>query len=415
MLQCRKNGKLVDEIKKIGYSCNGGTISVEIPSMPDGARIDETLITEDANFIGLYDLWIKAGIYCMGNNCQKSEEELVEESENCFFYFTPEANGTDGQKDFRDAYCNDVSEVVSGGDLFPEQFYQPYCDSIDQSISEKYAHIKLRVLAVCLVVQRQPQELFTGGEQWSQMINAQFSEKDYKEVRQNDIFTMDFCVNSNGRLIPRTLRNPSDVKRLFTIKYEKEVAKIELPPYGILRAVFGDKECTKLVSVKRNITSYGHRKLRQYGGKDGIKLDWIEDDKKYDCSHPKDFFVDVSWSVDGQIFKLLGNELQLGGKKYDINQEKDGLPIRCYSAEGIQAFLYENGNLIVRLQGELDDYKWEGVTAVVECGEEGLLIYQNNKIIPIKAFGAESKEKMDNTAFFAKMIQSVQQGFPKEE
>lgn len=336
-----------------------------------GERLDVRLLTDDICFGRLYGLWLGSALEYASGLLEKTivPEEDHPNIPSCFLLGAEEGECSA----FLDDYCKGMALPV-GRPHCKAVFGQAIRDEVERHMEGSPAYLRTRIAAVCILLQAMPREVFEGGSVWANKIHGLSAGRaDEFEVGEGDRFILDFKSGRYGALFPRTLRNPSDTVRALNVQYQGKGYQIHMPPYGVLRAVFADTECKRMVSIKGNLT-FGHAKnaLIQVGAKEGISLFTYEKkDGKMELPDQGNF-LDASADTEHGIVIL--TERELYSATGTLNKKQD-LPIRCYGAGKNWARLYEDGRL------ESNVYQWEcaaHVSAVVEDGVRGFFLYNDN-------------------------------------
>lgn len=323
-----------------------------------GKKLPEDLVIDDLLFDNLYDLWISI--------CVKYV--LRESDENIRFLFQPESEDAEC-REFMERYCKVMT--IPGKPICPIVICNKIREAIERDMKDVSEYMKLRVLTVSVLLNHVPENIFKNGKSWGQVIRSNVN-KDKYEADALDIETgMKFNLNlqGTGKLIPRTLRNKSEEMCEFNVNLENKTYKIQMPPYGTLRAVFADDDCKTLVSIKGNITFDDVKSaVIQQGEKDNctrIKRHYLQEGT---IEIPnKGFLLDVSTNGRGGIIFLNAQEMFSTMRMRTPKK----LPIRCYGSGEVWAWLYADGKLESNLEGA---GMLENVTAVAEDGDSGLLV-----------------------------------------
>ena len=323
-------------------------------------RLPEEIVTKDDLFCELYELWIRVAV-----------EEIFGEEErkrNLFFSMEDEGNSI---TDFMKSYCDwmrHVDRKYCYKDVW--EIIEENCTSVDLP-----DYIKLRVISVCVFCNLTPEELFEHGNGWFDCIYnlLKLNQIEYLKVENGYVFTLDLDINKKiSKLYPKILRNSSDSECTIYISYKDEKRTIYLPPYGILRVVFADSECNCMVGIKGNLTFADNRiAVSQQGEKDGLNLQIHHSQRGTLPIENKDECLDISTDDNAGILRLTNRKLY-STRGLELTGD---LPIRCYSAGGEWAWLYEDG----RLKSSFGDM--DGVVAVAEDAGEGLLICMQDKAV----------------------------------
>lgn len=341
-------------------------------------RISAGLLTNDNNFVLLFTHWLKACIDFMWYLDHKEENAPDEEYVNVFGFFCADAQETECSE-FLEKFVQLLTRRPKPNILSKDEA-ECICSSIDGQLQDSPPYLRLRTAAVCLLLNRFPEEAFSEGDGWINILGGAAAETVYTDsllpVQDGTVFELDPAVSfqSGAELLPRTLCNQSEDAVSFTVQYGGSEYTIKLPPYGILRAVFSDKNCKKLVSIKGNISFAGtKRAVIQKGTQDGAKLLFISTR----CTSPLEYpqtgvLLDACAAELGGAVVLDANGMYSTVDESLDRTKKDGLPVRCYRSGHQWAWLYADG----RLESNLPDKAPKnGAAAVVEDAERGLLVY----------------------------------------
>ena len=258
----------------------------------------------------------------------------------------------------------------------------------------------LRVKAVCLLTNCRPEELFEEGQGWTDSIPIKSD--DYFELSNNMVFALDPMGEKEIDLVPKTLRNDSGSSCTIYVSYfDKDHTEnnrqysITLPPYGILRAVFTNRDLRKLAFVKGNIScADAERAIVQSGEENGIQLYYVRKLEKPLAFPHIEFYRDAAADAMGGAVILGSREFYstVTSKTY-LEKGKDDLPIRCFRSGRQWARLYSNG----RLESEfVNDRELDGVTAVAEDGDRGLLICRKGEAYDYRGDGLSKPISLEN-------------------
>ena len=222
----------------------------------NGCKIPISMVTNDATFGMLSALWLEECIHFMwwyGNGIPegltedlKAPDEFLEREIGCFYEKAGEKERADFLCRYKEALTDqdfpDICNSKRADDIFQE---------IDRKIGEARSYLILRVKAVCLLTNCRPEELFEEGQGWTDSIPIKSD--DYFELSNNMVFALDPMGEKEIDLVPKTLRNDSGSSCTIYVSYfDKDHTEnnrqysITLPPYGILRVVFTNRDLRKL-------------------------------------------------------------------------------------------------------------------------------------------------------------------------
>ena len=342
----------------------------------NGKRIPELLLMDEIVFCEFYEAWIKPCIKFRFPEENISLEERLKKKEEQRSLFFAEA------ENMEDAEAKYLEFIEAFGTAMRKPVACPVCkreqmtlirDAITKELDGIPEYMKLRVLVVCMLANELPKNVFEKGESWGIAISGEVHrdiyENEYMNVEDGMQFVMDIQTEEKqNMLFAKILRNDRENACRIMVSYAEKQYTIQMPPYGILRCVFADEACKKLLSIKGNICFHdatnalmlcGEKKdakLFAYNKRNGIFKSW----------NPGVYF-DISIDGKGGFLVLTAKELysSMGMSK------KTDLPIRCYGSGKQWAWLYADG----RLESNLENGKeLSHVTAVVEDAEKGLLI-----------------------------------------
>lgn len=326
----------------------------------EGKRLSGEIMVNDLLFDELYDLWFDVCIDYVINGSAKEEQKKIRK------LFFPDSQETEC-KNFMSTYCKRMVMPVSNP-VCPKIVCNQIQKEVEQHMKGMPEYMKLRVLAVCVLLNNVPERVFT--DNWKEIVDSGINEAKYKADYLKIEDGMEFSLNfeTHGKLIPKTLRNESDDSCKFKVRFNENIYSIQMPPFGILRGVFADAECKTLVSIKGNISFHDAKSAV-------IQQGWKEEYVKiYDVQGGimnipiKGSFFDISTNGKGGVVFLNAQKL-FSTMRLNVTED---LPIRCYGSGKTWAWLYADGKLKSNLEGA---EVLEHVTAVVEDGERGLLIY----------------------------------------
>lgn len=375
-LHYANDGKIV----KIGSFTGINGLNQDIRS--NGYKITAKLLTDDTNFMLLYDLWLEVCInymwYCLHEKKEEFKSAPQKTHRDLIKHFYQGADEAEAAK-FLDSYRNMLTRPG-----FPNVGNSTRAKSICYNIEKKMegtpAYMRRRVEAVCLLTNCSPEELFEEGQKWINIFPM--ASDDFQEVKDGTVFDMDPVLKEGETLFVRTLRNNSSESCTITLQYhDRDVLvryPVRFPPYGVLRAVFADAACTKLVFVKGNIScGDANRAIIQLGGEKGMTL-WYASRFTKPVAFPKiSFFLDAAADeLGGAVILSMREFYSTVNRALFLEKGSATLPIRCFRAGKQWARLYADGSLESNL---MNREKLTGVTAVVADGERGLLVCQQGK------------------------------------
>ena len=377
-------------VPKLAYK-NLNLICQTVPR--NGSRLSAGLLTEDTGFGILFLYWFEPCIDYMwyADHDKKPEYQKAPEEEYLRVLYLFQEGAAEKE---RQAFLKKYSRMLTtphypnAGD---RDRAQEICREINDKTGGAAPYLRLRAAAACLLANCFPEELFSEGEGWSDVLGgaaaaAQF-EEDLLNVEDGMVFVLDSRAGfpPGRRLVPRTLRNPSDMTCTVSVRYAGERFLIKLPPFGILRAVFCDPDCMMLAGLKGCIScGDAKRAVIQKGTKDGVRLLFAGARYRKPLAYPQTGVILDACAAElggavilgtGELYSTVDSGLYL--------QKKDGLPVRCYRSGHQWARLYADGRL------ESSFGPLEGISAVVEDAERGLLVYGKDGAVDYRSNWAE--------------------------
>lgn len=372
-------------------------------AVKSGKRIPEMLLMEEELFCEFYEYWmepcIKFKILQTGNISTEKEAEI----RSLFFAGAEESK----YPEFIELFCTAMKKPVACP-ICKGELINYIKEAIKKDMDGMPEHMKLRVLVLCVLANEIPKNVFEKGASWMNMIegavNHETYEKEYIDLEDGMQFAMEIYPKdiysdektNKCQLFSKILRNDSQKVCSIVVCHEENSYPIQLHPYSMLRCVFADAECKKLISIKGNI--YFHdatNVVLQRGQQDGVKLSaYNKRNGIFDLWDPGTF-LDISVDGKGGILILTAQELysSMGMSK------KGNLPIRCYGSGKQWAWLYADG----RLESNLGNGKEiTHVTAVVEDAERGLLVCSDTGCWDYRG---TAKKKIEPSAFVELMFE----------
>ena len=265
------------------------------------------------------------------------------------------------------------------------------CGDIHRKMAGAPLWLRMRVSAVCLLTNSLPEEFFSEGAGWTAVLLAPALAAKYAagiiDVTNGMALELVPCagpVPGTG-LVPGTLMNRSGEVRRMHIRYDGVDHPVRIPPHGFLRALFSDRGCSRLVSLKGAVSCCdAGSAILQKGdaGGDGLFYAYRTGGAFRLVRMPLpgpfwDAAADENNGVTGAVV-LTANELYSTvdpGQKL-LRSDGAALPIRCYRSGSQWARLYEDGSLVSNLPG---GEAMENVTAVAEEAGRGLLVCRKGR------------------------------------
>ena len=335
-------------------------------------RINISLLADEVTFANLYQLWIEPWLSIM----RDFDKDIKTLFENPLLLFYEGAKEEDGEK-----LLQKFQAMLLG--FPPYEAICPMCpyDTIIQqtnALSVPY-YIKLRVKIICLILSIKPDQAFDEGVHWVKSFPSDAIENDFVEVTDGMKFPLKLEKGVED-LYPRTLYNAGVVPCSIILEYEKIDGtkidyRISLPVEGVLRVVFGNKQCDYIVSVKGNISfnPNGVNAIIQQAKKTHTALyQYMPKYKQSVKLKTEDYFLDAAANGEGGAVILTKQGLY--NTRQNTFVKKERLPMRVYGAGDFCAVHYADGTL------ESDDIEkkngtsFQKVIAVVENGEASLMI-----------------------------------------
>lgn len=380
---CYQNG---DKIEKLRIN-ELNTLSMLISQ--NNCRLSAKNLTDIGAWADIYMAWIAVCVdymWFVGHGKNKMEEKAPKTEQVRVIKLFQDGAKEEERVEFLDSYRKMLTKpgYPNVGKLF---MAEKICADIDRQIPDMASYMRLRVKAVCLLANSAPENIFTEGAGWNDVISAPVLSATYEAGTINVADKMCFEIepdagfDSGIQLTAKTLRNKSNTICRIQIQWRGENYFVKLPPYGFLRAVFADSGHAKLVSLKGSIsccdTDYA---IIQMGDEAGNKL--------YHAHHVGDIASLIEIPSSGLFWDAAADEkdgvtgaviLTVNELRSTVNRGRrllrgDGIsvPIRCYRSGNQWAWLYEEGRLESNLLRNGADM--EGVTAVAEDAERGLLV-----------------------------------------
>lgn len=356
-------------------------VQVSFDIANDHLQLPLELIIDDIKFADLYLSWISPFVNEMWRIHKNTKTPAPpEELNRVLSLFRPAAD--DRQRDeFLTQYRDFLSDPATFGIGSPT-YAAHLCKDIDQRMVGIAAHLRARVKAACLVANCEPHILF--GAQWLGQFPMQ--DNDLLDVKDGTTFALVLSPMPPQGLIPRTLHNASNCSCEIKVTHGEREYTIQMPPHGILRAVFLDAECTQLASLKGNISCRDTcQALIQAGDDKGAQLFHIS---RFTGALPfprSNHFLDACADERGGAIILTARTLcsTLGNEPYLEQRDGQPLPIRCFSSGSQWAWLYADGRLESNLPGR---EHMQGVVSVVEdaANGNGLLVYSGEGAIDMR-------------------------------
>lgn len=346
------------------------TLSQNVP----GNGLSMELLTEEYGFSVLYMHWLRPCVdymWFVGHDRDQGQMQAPEEEHVRRFALFRKGAAEEDCENFLERYKETLVAPHFPNVGSPEEA-ERICSYLRQKLDGIPAYVRLRFEAVCLLLNRLPEELFTAGEKWIDAIPGEQEEP--LPVRDGMKFSLHLSLAPRLELVSKTLRNLSGQVCTFTVECGDRKYPVKLPPYGILRGVFADDDCRDIISLKGNISCCdAGRAIVQQGDEKGMKLLYVSR-----CSKPAEFpvmenFLDAAADEMGGAVILTSRELySTVNNELFLEKGKNALPIRCYRSGSQWARLFADG----RLESNLADGRTiYDIAAVSEDGERGLLIW----------------------------------------
>lgn len=357
-----------------------------------GKFLPASCITDAVVFEDLYNAWIIAAanvVYTIKYNKSLDQEHFHKVHD--FFSPQTQENEEDEKKFLED--CKFALVTSPRTRLCQATTYEQIKNDVTKNMEGRPFHLQLRIIFVCMLLERLPQDVF--GQNCYDQINPVPANE--IQVKDGDCFTLDF--HSQGEhLIEGTLFNPKNEKIAISVEWNGKKNRIQMPPYGRLRAQFSDSASTRPVGIKGNI-SIG----------DSGKMALIQDPAERSAIvrlYMKNFAPHTIWntgavwdaSADGEggcfIRKPRGLICTTTGE-----QKTGSLPLRCYGAGRCYALLYSDGHIESNLSNILgEEFR---ALSVVECGDTGFLIHDGTNCWEVQPGG---KRRIDECEFVQGML-----------
>lgn len=400
------------EIKKISMR-DLNSVSVDIYS--NGYRLSAGLLADRAGWAEIYIKWVAACVDLMWTRAHGGVAAPEEERLRTAKLFL---EGADAQaceiflEQYRAALADPLSASIGNG-----ASARRICGEIDNKLAQAEPYLCLRIKVVCLLTDSLPQDLFSERAGWAGLLTAPQNAAKFQaseiRVKENDSFELDPCAGSGAQLMPRTLRNENGSVCRIEIHCDGIKYPVKIPSYGALRAVFAGGGGT-MVSLKGCISCCDTQNaVLQRGGRETIRLFAAAKGRMAvelrPLSLPWDACADVHDGTPGAVI-LTADELYstLTGPQLESSKGTP-LPLRCYRAGNQWAWLYADGRLDSSLPGT-DGGRMDGVTAVSEDAERGLLVCRNGKFYDYRAtFKQEVSKEMFVSTMLSRFTQ-VEQG-----
>lgn len=360
-------------------------------------RLPGELIRDDALFRELYALWIDVCVAYM--NQSKRSEEVLWDGKQAELLFYPGANEEECST-FLEMYCERLSNPRYT--ICRKQLCNRICNEIDGSLQGLPLWMLLRVKAVCILLKAMPEEVFEEGKLWAGSFSQEKVQQDRLSVENGMIFTLDFGTEIE-RLFPKTLYNDSETLCTIQISYQGKNYPVKLPPYGMLRAVFADENCKRMVNIKGNI-SFNDAKsaVVQQSDEEGIKLCmYYRQSGMADIPTPGGF-LDAAADTQGGVLLLTVGEMRSSTGLVERKAAQEELPIRCYGAGRYWARWYADGRLETNQHDEIGN-----AISVAENRGRGLLIRNRESAWGIQ--GGRIKKITDEEFFDGMMSRFLQE------
>lgn len=335
-------------------------------------KLPSALFMRDVNFLNLYEYWIRYCVDYMWFSKNRQMPAPPEEHLRCKKLFL---EGTEEEtRAFLDEYirCLSTRGLLDTG-LTGEEG-RKLREGIDTQLCGVPAHIRLRYIAVCVFVNLPPEQLLEEGSQWTNWVSGG-DEDEVLSVKDGTAFFLNAAGDSETVRVSKTLKNKSQTPCTIFLTYDKTQYSVKLPPQGILRAVFADTACRTISCLKGTVSCDDSTSaVIQRGTQDGAVLVDVTD--SYITEYPPlGSFTDASADEDGGFLLLTPRKIYSNIR--DVPLKKSPLPIRCFRAGNQWARLYADGRLECDL-GRGEELTLSEVTAVVEDGERGLLLYKQD-------------------------------------
>lgn len=358
------------EIKRINCMMDLRQSSREIQE--GSYRLPVQLIQDDIKFSDLYGYWIAACVdrlwdYVWHKGTKEKKGAPQEEHNRIRSLFQQNCTKEDCGLFFKD-YRNmlgDTAYTICRLDLS-----QRICDGIEKNMQGMPEYMKMRVKSICIFLRSEPDEIFEEGGKWVSIlcgsVNARQYEDDRLTVKNGMSFDLDFHGVTEQGLYPRTLYNAGSDACTIYVNYQGEKYPVNLPPFGVLRAVFADREGQILVSLKGAVSFNDTTSaVVQLGDENGAKLYFHY--MTFGTMHGPDPgpFLDASADASGGIMILTAREMYSTMGTMHIDGSEKELPMRCYGGGTKWARLYRDGRLESNQRG------WENATDVIAVAEDG--------------------------------------------
>jgi len=348
----------------------------------DKQRLSAALLAERNSWAEIYLSWIEACVNQMWRGKGRDETPREERVRTAMLF--QEGADQDECETFLDEY-----RAMLVNPNFPHVGNpvrsRRICGEVDKKLAQAPAYLRLRVKAVCLLADCEPQALFSQGAGWAGVLcapqDAAKLQSSEITVQKNAVFDLNPCAGLGKPLLPRTLVNKSEDTCRIEIRCGSIKYPVRLPAYGALRAVFADDET--MVSLKGCISCCDTQTaVVQRGSKEGIRLFYASCGNKAAELEPVSLLWDAcADEVDGVSGALVLTANELYSTLTGLRAESGGqtpLPVRCYRAGNQWALLYANGELDLGLSAG-DRTRLRGITAVAEDAERGLLFCREGK------------------------------------